>query len=174
LITISNLDRELDLTIVYEPGEDDWIIASIPEVSGVFSQGRTREEARENVLDALKLMLSPAFGARSVRRGDAVGSGQIRLDSGSTAHPDVVDLRECWRKLMRMERREYDVMLVPEAEGGFSVFVPDLPSVATQGETVEEALDMARDTIEGYLEIMRDEGWPVPTVRRERVAVEAA
>jgi antitoxin HicB len=54
------------------------------------------------------------------------------------------------------------------------VFVPDLPSVATQGETVEEALDMARDAIEGYLEIMRDEGWPVPTVRRERVAVEAA
>ena len=33
---------------------------------------------------------------------------------------------------------------------------------------------LARDSIEGYLEIMRDEGWPVPTVRRERVAVEAA
>jgi antitoxin HicB len=72
-----------------------------------------------------------------------------------------------------MERREYDVVLVPEAEGGFSVLVPDLPSVATQGETVEEALDMARDAIEGYLELMRDEGWPVST-RRERVAVEAA
>jgi hypothetical protein len=26
-----------------------------------------------------------------------------------------------------MERREYDVVLVPEAEGGFSVFVPDGP-----------------------------------------------
>jgi len=73
-----------------------------------------------------------------------------------------------------MERREYDVVLVPEAEGGFSVFVPDFPRVATQGETVEEALDMARDAIEGYLEIMRDEGWPVPTVRRELVAVQAA
>ncbi len=33
---------------------------------------------------------------------------------------------------------------------------------------------MARDAIEGYPEIMREEGWPVPTVRRERVAVEAA
>ncbi len=84
------------------------------------------------------------------------------------------DARRGCRKLTGMERREYDVVLVPEAEGGFSVFVPDLPSVATQGETVEEALDMARDAIEGYLEIMRDEGWPVPTVRRERVAVEAA
>jgi antitoxin HicB len=75
---------------------------------------------------------------------------------------------------MGMERREYDVVLVPEGEGGFSVFVPDPPSVATQGETVEEALDRGRDAIEGYLEIMRDEGWPVRTVRRERVAVHAA
>ena len=28
-------------------------------MAGVFSQGKTREEARENVLEALKLMLSP-------------------------------------------------------------------------------------------------------------------
>jgi predicted RNase H-like HicB family nuclease len=50
--------EQLDLTIVYEPGEDGWIIASIPEVAGVFSQGRSREEARTNVIDALRLMLS--------------------------------------------------------------------------------------------------------------------
>jgi predicted RNase H-like HicB family nuclease len=50
---------ELALTIVFEPGEDGWVIASIPEVAGVFSQGRTREEARANVIDALRLMLSP-------------------------------------------------------------------------------------------------------------------
>jgi predicted RNase H-like HicB family nuclease len=50
---------ELALTIIFEPGEDGWLIASIPEVAGVFSQGRTREEARANVIDALRLMLSP-------------------------------------------------------------------------------------------------------------------
>ncbi len=50
---------ELAVTIVFEPGEDGWVIASIPEVNGVFSQGRTREEARANVIDALRLMLSP-------------------------------------------------------------------------------------------------------------------
>ena len=51
--------QQLDLTIVYENGEDGWILASIPEVAGVFSQGRTRQEARSNVIDALRLMLSP-------------------------------------------------------------------------------------------------------------------
>lgn len=51
--------QQLELTIVYEDGDDGWVIASIPEVAGVFSQGRTRAEARENVIDALRLMLSP-------------------------------------------------------------------------------------------------------------------
>lgn len=45
--------------ILYEDAEDGWIVASIPEVPGVFSQGRTRDEARANVLDALQLMTSP-------------------------------------------------------------------------------------------------------------------
>jgi predicted RNase H-like HicB family nuclease len=47
------MSETLDLTIVYEPGEDGWIAVSIPEVPGVLSQGRTRKEAREVVLSAL-------------------------------------------------------------------------------------------------------------------------
>ena len=50
---------DLGLTIVYEEGEDGWVVASIPEIAGVFSHGRTREEARTNVIDALRLKLSP-------------------------------------------------------------------------------------------------------------------
>jgi len=49
--------EQLDLTIVYEPGEEGWILASIPEIPGVLTQGRTREEARANVIDALRGML---------------------------------------------------------------------------------------------------------------------
>lgn len=49
---------DLQLTIVYEQDPDsDWIVVSIPEVPGVHSQGKTREEAREMVLDALAGML---------------------------------------------------------------------------------------------------------------------
>lgn len=47
------------MTIVYEDGEDGWIIASVPEVPGTHSQARTREEARANVIDALETMLTP-------------------------------------------------------------------------------------------------------------------
>lgn len=48
------MGESLDLTIVYEPTEDGWIVASIPEVRGVHSQGRNRDEARALVLSALK------------------------------------------------------------------------------------------------------------------------
>lgn len=39
-------------------------MASIPHVPGALSQGRTREEARADVLDALRLLLSPEPGER--------------------------------------------------------------------------------------------------------------
>jgi antitoxin HicB len=58
--------------------------------------------------------------------------------------------------------REYEIVLQAEPNGGFSVFVPELPSVATQGDTVEEAHAMAKEAIEGYLEVMREDGLPVP------------
>lgn len=52
----------LKLTVVYEPGDEGWVLASIPEVPGALSQGRTREEARENVVYALSLALSAEPG----------------------------------------------------------------------------------------------------------------
>lgn len=54
------MSERLRLTIAYEePDEEGWIVAHVVEVPGAISQGRTRGEARENVLDALRLMLSP-------------------------------------------------------------------------------------------------------------------
>jgi predicted RNase H-like HicB family nuclease len=54
-----DMSETLRLTIVYEDGGDGWIVASIPEVPGAHSQGHTRAEARENVIDALQTMLTP-------------------------------------------------------------------------------------------------------------------
>lgn len=50
----------VDFTISFDvPDEDGWIVARILEVPGAMSQGRTREEAKENVLDALRTVLTP-------------------------------------------------------------------------------------------------------------------
>ena len=54
------MTERLRLTIAYdEPDEEGWIVARVIEVPGAISQGRTRNDARENVIDALRLMLSP-------------------------------------------------------------------------------------------------------------------
>ncbi len=49
------MSDKLRLMITYdEPDEDGWIVARVLQVPGAISQGRTREEARENVPDALQ------------------------------------------------------------------------------------------------------------------------
>lgn len=64
------MSETLRLTITYdEPDEDGWIVARVVEVPGALSQGRTREEARENVLDALRLMLAPDADDANVAAG---------------------------------------------------------------------------------------------------------
>ncbi|CAN5262763.1 hypothetical protein BH18CHL2_BH18CHL2_03620 [soil metagenome] len=61
---------KLRLTIAYEePDEEGWIVARVVEVPGAISQGRTREDARESVIDALRLMLSPDDGDATVASG---------------------------------------------------------------------------------------------------------
>ncbi len=76
--------------------------------------------------------------------------------------------------MMALER-SYTVILEPEAEDGFSVFVPALPEIATQGETVEEALESAREAIALVLVDRNERGEEIPPsdidARVERVAV---
>jgi len=45
--------ESLKLTAVYEDGDDGWIVASIPEVPGVLSQGCDLAEARLMIRSAL-------------------------------------------------------------------------------------------------------------------------
>jgi predicted RNase H-like HicB family nuclease len=50
----------LEFTIAFEPpDEHGWIVARVLEVPGAMSQGRNRDEAMENVIDALQTVLTP-------------------------------------------------------------------------------------------------------------------
>lgn len=55
--------------------------------------------------------------------------------------------------------KSYSVILHPDLEdGGFWVECPALPGCASQGDTVEEALAMIKDAIEGHVEVEADKG----------------
>ena len=62
-----------------------------------------------------------------------------------------------------MAQYTYTVVLHPDAEsGGYSVEVPALPGCFTQGETYEEAVEMAKDAISSYLDMLVQLGEPIP------------
>ena len=55
----------------------------------------------------------------------------------------------------------YPIILTPEKKGGFSVLVPDL-EIGTQGATIAECIDMARDAIGLWGITEQDVGRSIP------------
>lgn len=49
--------QELQFKILIEQDEDGLYIASVPELPGCYTQGKTIEEARERVKEAIELVL---------------------------------------------------------------------------------------------------------------------
>jgi len=62
----------------------------------------------------------------------------------------------------QVRQLRYTVIFEPAEEGGYIVRVPALEGCVTQGDTLEEARAMAKDAIQGYLSVLRDEGLPIP------------
>jgi antitoxin HicB len=60
------------------------------------------------------------------------------------------------------QRYSFSVILEPQEEGGFTVDVPALPEVVTEGDTEQEALANAEEAIRAILEYRRDNGIPIP------------
>jgi antitoxin HicB len=56
----------------------------------------------------------------------------------------------------------YRVILEPESEGGYAVWVPALPGCVSQGESREEALAHIREAIQCYVESALKHGETLP------------
>jgi antitoxin HicB len=56
----------------------------------------------------------------------------------------------------------FTVLIEPNDPDGYLVTCPALPGVITQGDTLDEALAMAKDAIEGYLISLLKHGEPIP------------
>jgi antitoxin HicB len=56
----------------------------------------------------------------------------------------------------------YKIMLHKEDEGGYTVTVPALPGCITYGENVDEAISMAKDAIDLYIEELQSRGENIP------------
>jgi len=72
------------------------------------------------------------------------------------------------------QKREYayTIMLDPDPESGtYTVTVPALPGIVTQGDSVEDAITQAREAIQVHIEGLLADGEPVPEEREHPQAI---
>jgi predicted RNase H-like HicB family nuclease len=66
---------------------------------------------------------------------------------------------------MKKKILQYNIILRPELEGGFTVIVPALPGCVTYGKNLKEAKEMAYDAINAYLASVKKHGGSVSSDR---------
>jgi predicted RNase H-like HicB family nuclease len=59
----------------------------------------------------------------------------------------------------KMKKIKITAELTPAEEGGYVVYCPEL-DITTEGETVEEAIEMLKDAASGYIEVVGIENIP--------------
>ena len=62
-----------------------------------------------------------------------------------------------------MKRLSYKILLRKESEGGYTVTVPSLPGCITYGDSISEAIEMAKEAIEVYIESLKAHNEEIPT-----------
>ena len=73
--------------------------------------------------------------------------------------------------------RQYTIILEPEPEeGGYNVSVPALPGCRTQGETVDECIERAKEAIATWIADAEAVGEPIPAevVRPQAITIDVA
>ncbi|MGC8691336.1 MAG: type II toxin-antitoxin system HicB family antitoxin [Caldisericum sp.] len=73
------------------------------------------------------------------------------------------------KEVQKYMKLPYAIKLIPEEDGTYFVEVEEFPGCMSQGKTLEEALEMIKDAMEGWLESNIDRGLeiPLPDVLRE-------
>ena len=66
------------------------------------------------------------------------------------------------KQAKKANKLTYTVLFEPQPEGVYTVTVPALPGCVTEGATLEEAREMAKDAIECYIASLRKHSEPIP------------
>ncbi|MBI2887632.1 MAG: type II toxin-antitoxin system HicB family antitoxin [Chloroflexi bacterium] len=67
---------------------------------------------------------------------------------------------------------KYTVVLMPGENKGYTVICPALPGCVSEGDDVENAMNMIKEAAELWLEVWLEEGRPLPTETPDIVAEE--
>ncbi len=73
-----------------------------------------------------------------------------------------------------MKDFEYTIIIKEDTDGGYWTQVPALSGCGSQGDTLEEALEMTKDAIRGYLLVLQEDGEPIPPDVKQVMTVTVA
>lgn len=59
-------------------------------------------------------------------------------------------------------KRFFPAVIETDDEPGYSVFFPDFPGCTSAGETIEEAVQGAKEALAGHIELMVEDGDAIP------------
>jgi antitoxin HicB len=65
-------------------------------------------------------------------------------------------------KRTRRKARKYTALFETNEHGGYSVTVPSLPGLVTEGRDLEHARSMVKDAIQCYIEGLKKAKEPIP------------
>jgi len=61
----SESQQKVSYRVVLRKGQDGWIVAKCLDVKGAISQGRNRDEALRNIVEAISVILEDTFGEQT-------------------------------------------------------------------------------------------------------------
>ena len=53
-------------------------------------------------------------------------------------------------------------VLIEKSDNGYAAYLPDLPGCVAAGDTIEETKDLIADAVASHLEILTEDGEPIP------------
>ena len=68
----------------------------------------------------------------------------------------------------------YLYLIEQAADGGYSAYVPDLPGCTTSGDSAADVKRNIKDAVDTYLDVLREDGQPLPEPSTAADIVEAA
>lgn len=81
--------------VLLELGEDGWIVAECPALPGCLSQGKTEDEAVENIKNAIQSWLKVEVSGGRGGTSSGIGSAEHRISARFTPRSYEPQLQPC-------------------------------------------------------------------------------
>lgn len=141
--------------IVIDKDPDSDYGVTVPDLPGCYTIGDTIADVLTQAVEAIELHLEGML-----LDGDPIPEPKdIAFHETNPEYADGV-----WKTITIKfpELRHYPLVIHKDTDSTYGVTVPDLPGCFTAGDTLEDALNQAREAVELHMECLLLDGDPIP------------